>query len=156
MSPEEATERYVRKQVDQTFDEVFGRSVNGRIKMAAYAVGEQVGILRALLEEQSVNHEAVPSAPKSGGISIFMLGFKGIFVPNEAGDGVETEEQKALLKQLGFHDEDDAILKARMARDAALEGARAVYNLSERQARRALRLAETSFYLFNVADPNQQ
>jgi len=73
-------------------------------------------------------------------------------MPNDT----ESEEQTALLKQLGFYDEDDAIQRAEMARDAALEGARAVYGLTERQVMKALKLAEKSFNLFNVADPNQQ
>ena len=152
MSPEKATERYVQKQVDQAFNEVFGRTTRGRIKMAAFAVGEQVGILRALREEQQAANEAVPSAPRTGGVSVFMVGFKGAFMPNDT----ESEEQTALLKQLGFYDEDDAIQRAEMARDAALEGARAVYGLTERQVMKALKLAEKSFNLFNVADPNQQ
>lgn len=112
-------------QVNEVFRSTFGASRRGRIQLAAYAIGDQVGLLKGLTESR--NADLLTTAQH---------------IADSIGTVIEDDE---------FTD----IQKAIMARDAALDGARALYGLTERQSRKALRLAETTFYLFNTADPNK-
>ena len=156
MSPEDAQEHNVQIQVNEVFSETFGRTVNGRIKLAAFAVSEQMRALNELLEEQETVNEGIPSAPKEGGVSFFNINLKGIFVPDEDLSAEELAEQALILRQLGFEDESAPIQNARLALDEALVDARKAYGLTEGQAKRALRLAETTFKLFYEYDQNRQ
>ena len=139
MSPESSPENTVRHEVDQIFDETYGTTKKGRIQLAAYAIGEYVGVLRILQQQQNELHFSIPSAPPES-ISVHVFG--GIKF------GVIPDEKSKILQSEPF----TPIEKAEMARDAALEGARAAFNLSRWQARRALRLAEDKFFVFNIPD----
>ena len=152
MSPEEARELYVQTQVDEIFFDTFGSSLDGRIKMAAFAISDRVRILQDRIDERDAAHDAVPSAPKKGGVSIFASGYQGVAAPDETLDAQELDEMEDLLHKLGFGEESSAVKEARRARDAALEDAKARYDLTKRQARKALHLAETSFKVFLVTD----
>jgi len=130
MSSENKGEWLVNEAVNQVFDETFGTSLKGRRTLAAFALSEHVGIMRGLLAERDAAHKDVPSATSQDGVAIFS--------PQPAPDQQEV-----------FSD----IESATMALNAALDGAQSRFGLSAHQARKALRLAEKTFWLFDGPDP---
>lgn len=137
MSSENEFPRSIDKQVNEVFRETHGRTKKGRILLAAYAVGGHVEILRCLREERDEKYAHIPSA-KAPSVAFYLLGFSGMIAPSEA---ELTDPPEEMDKDVLFSD----IEKAEMARDASLDGVRALYGLSDRQARRALKLAEKRF-----------
>lgn len=132
--------QHAGEKVDAAFMEFFGGSHRGLIKLAAFAVGEQVGILRGLMIARDKRHSEVPSASQDS-ISIFSPLFIAHAAPAETTNRV-----------VGV----DAIQIAELALKAALDRAQAVYGLNERQVKKAHYLADRSFWLFNTADPSQE
>ena len=121
----ENNERAIQGQVDEVFRQSYGSSSNGRIMLAAYAIGEQVGDVTILREEEEAKRE----------VFISSLTFKI----------VSLRKNK---KNVSISNDFTAIQAAELRRDAALDGAQAQFNLSNRQAKKALRLAENEFWYF--------
>ena len=141
------------EKVDAAFMEFFGGSHRGRIKLAAFAVGEQVGILRGLMIARDKRYSEVPSASQDS-ISIFSLLFIAHVAPAEQKNHIPPKTHSG--ETTNYVVGDDAIQVAELALKAALDRAQAVYGLNERQVKKAHYLADRSFWLFNTADPSQE
>lgn len=133
--------QHVGEKVDAAFMESFGSSYRGRIKLAAFAVGDQVGILRGLMIARDKRHSEVPSAI-------------AIAAPTEQKNPIPPEPHPG--ETTNYVVSADAIQVAELALKAALDRAQAVYGLNERQVKKAHYLADQSFWLFNTADPSQE
>ena len=121
----ENNERAIQGQVDEVFRQSYGSSSNGRIMLAAYAIGEQVGDVTVLREEEEANRE--------------------VLVP---GLTFKVASLRKNNKNIPISSDFTAIKAAELRRDAALDGAQAQFHLSNRQAKKALRLAENEFWYF--------
>jgi hypothetical protein len=142
MSFENEDEQAIGQEIDQSFNETVGTTLEGRIQMAAYAIGNHVYTLDQLERIKRKSHENVPSAKE--GTSIF----SPLFIASAH-----------LVKKSSIPPEKEIftpIEKAKMARNAALEGTQATYDLTKRQARRALRLAERTFSLFRIPQSDDE
>lgn len=121
----ENNERAIQRQVDEAFHQSYGNSSNGRIMLAAYAIGEQVGDVIVLREKEAAEREVLVPG----------LTFKVESLP---------KNDKNELTPNDF----TAIRVAELRRNAALDGAQAQFRLSNHQAKKALRLAEDKFWYF--------
>ena len=121
----ENNERAIQHQVDEIFHQTYGKSLNGRIMLAAYAIGEQVGDVTVLREEEEARRE--------------------VLIPGLTCEDVSLNINN---KNIPILNDFTAIKAAELRRDAALDGAQAQFHLSNRQAKKALRLAENEFWYF--------
>ena len=121
----ENNERAIQGQVDEVFRQSYGSSSNGRIMLAAYAIGEQVGDVTVLREEEEAKRE--------------------VLVPGLTFKIVSLRKNN---RNTPISNDFTAIKAAELRRDAALDGAQAQFHLSNRQAKKALRLAENEFWYF--------
>lgn len=141
MSYENERPESMSEQVNEAFYETRNQTKRARTLFASYAISAEVHALEELLEGYD-QKRGESTLDTSLHCSLSTLGFLGVtFSPNKHQSAAYLLE-KDRLQEHAAPGEHGPIKKAALARTAVLDGVQAMYALTDRQARKALKLAK--------------